>query len=135
MKILAHKNLNLHSASSKGRLIHIANKQVKIVPDDVADHPAFDLLRDDGSIIVIKEDKTDDIPEEIKEPVDAADHIEETHISGSPLHLVEAKLAAKEAEKENDVSKDEDSDESKSDESKKSDEESDSDDEEAYEES
>jgi hypothetical protein len=138
VKILAHKNLNLHSASSKGRLIHIASKQVKIVPDDVADHPAFDLLRDDGSIIIIKEEKSDDIPEGIKELLekypDAANHVEEARISGSPLHLVEAKLAAQEAEKIN-VSKDEDSNESKSDESKKLDEESNSDDEETDEES
>lgn len=139
MKILAHKNINLHSASSKGKLIHIASKQVKIVPDDVVDHPAFDLLLDDGSIVVIKEEEINNVPEGIKELLekypDAANHIEEARISGSPLHLVEARIVADQEAEKNNVSKDEDFDEPKSDESKESDEESDSYDEKTDEES
>lgn len=53
MHILSHRNINLHSASTDGGLIHIAQGTSKSVPDDVADHPGFAMLLKAGHIVKI----------------------------------------------------------------------------------
>jgi hypothetical protein len=51
MHILSHKNINLHSASSPGGLIHIAAGTSKVVPDDVLAHPGFEILVRSGQLV------------------------------------------------------------------------------------
>lgn len=53
LRVLSTKNLNLHSASTGGGLIHVPAKRVTRVPLDVQDHPAFEWLEDDGTLTVL----------------------------------------------------------------------------------
>ena len=53
LNILSHKNVNLHSASSEGGLIHFEAGRSKVVPDDVKAHPGFEILLRAGDIVVI----------------------------------------------------------------------------------
>lgn len=59
MKILAHKNLNLHSASYPGGLVNVSAGRPSEVPDDIQDHPAYQWLIDEGTIVVLTSDPDD----------------------------------------------------------------------------
>lgn len=58
MRVLSHKNVNLHSASSEGGLVHIPAGTSKVVPDDVVDHPGFKILRKAGHIVKLADDES-----------------------------------------------------------------------------
>lgn len=106
MKILSHKNINLHSASTPGGLLSIQAKRNLIVPDDVADHPAFQWLQDDGTIVVFPDDIQEQREAELARMLAAHPGFEATlndaRISGSPLQLVEAEIVKAETEKTED---------------------------------
>ena len=51
--IVSKRYLNIHSASTPGGLISLSPGVSKVVPEDVEDHPAFDLLLN-AEIITIK---------------------------------------------------------------------------------
>jgi hypothetical protein len=53
MKIIANRNLNLFSASTVGGLIYVQMRVVKIVPDDVKDHPQWNILVKSGTVAVL----------------------------------------------------------------------------------
>jgi hypothetical protein len=57
MNILASKNINLHSKSTDGGLVHINAGQKKRVPDDVVDHPGFKILVNAGVVTILKSTK------------------------------------------------------------------------------
>jgi hypothetical protein len=52
MYVLAHRPVNLHSASKKG-IVHVPAGKTVQVPDDVVDHPGFRPLRRSGYISVV----------------------------------------------------------------------------------
>jgi hypothetical protein len=54
MKVISHRNINLHSASTQGGLIHVPAKRVVIVPDDVDEHPQIGYLTKDGTLQVLE---------------------------------------------------------------------------------
>ena len=68
MNILSHKNINLHSASSEGGLIHIAAGASRVVPDDVTDHPGFAILLKAGDIVKIQDPEPEPEPKAESEP-------------------------------------------------------------------
>jgi hypothetical protein len=75
MRIVADRHLNLHSESVDGGLVHVPRKQVKIVPEDVQEHPAFKLLVKHGTIHILaqndpKELELEDSERESEEPED-----------------------------------------------------------------
>jgi hypothetical protein len=53
LKVIATRHLNLHSASVEGGLVHVPAKRAVIVPNDIADHRQFKLLRSDGTLTVL----------------------------------------------------------------------------------
>ena len=57
MNILTHRNINLHSPSTEGGLVHLNANQKKRVPDDVADHPGFKVLVKSGVVVILKSSK------------------------------------------------------------------------------
>lgn len=89
MKILAHKNVNLQTKTTGTGLVSLRSGKTHIVPDDVAEFPAFNMLKKDGYITV-----QEDVEESEEHPL-----IKEARISGSPMHLVAAKIAQEEADK------------------------------------
>lgn len=58
MKIVATRHLNLHSKSAPGGLHYVSAKKGAIVPDDVQDHPSFDLLVKNGVVTILSKKKT-----------------------------------------------------------------------------
>lgn len=68
MNVLSHRHVNLHSASTQGGLIHIPAGVSKTVPDDVADHPGFDLLLKSGQIVKLANPAPEPEPEPEKKP-------------------------------------------------------------------
>jgi hypothetical protein len=100
MRVLAHKNLNLHLGS--GKLVHVKKGQVHEVPDDVQNGANFDLLVNSGAIVILKDTAVDtsdtdaEIARMLKDYPNHQAEIEDARISGSPLHLVAAKIAAQE---------------------------------------
>lgn len=54
MKILANQNLNLHSASTPGGLIHVHARIPALVPDDVTDHPLFARIVKKGVVVILQ---------------------------------------------------------------------------------
>jgi hypothetical protein len=57
VNILTHRNINLHSPSTEGGLVHLNANQKKRVPDDVADHPGFKVLVKSGVVVILKSSK------------------------------------------------------------------------------
>jgi hypothetical protein len=53
MKILTRYNINLHSDSTPGGLVHVNKDEVTIVPDDVNNHPMFEVSVNSGDITVL----------------------------------------------------------------------------------
>lgn len=73
MKVVSSRiNLNLHSPSTNGGLIHLMKDKAARVPDDVEEHPAFRQAVDCGTIAVISEqpDPKPEPEESDKEPED-----------------------------------------------------------------
>lgn len=106
MKILSHVNVNLHSASTPGGLIHVLAGTSRNVPNDVMDHPIFDLFVNAGSIVVLKSDEENaeadrdaEIARMLADNPGYESLVSEARISGSPLHLVAANIAKQEAVK------------------------------------
>jgi hypothetical protein len=66
VNILSHQNINLHSKSTDGGLVHINAGQKKRVPDDVADHPALNLLIKSGVVVVLKASRNLPLAEALK---------------------------------------------------------------------
>lgn len=54
LKILTNQNLNLHSASTPGGLIHVHARIPAIVPDDVMDHPLFARIVKKGIVTILQ---------------------------------------------------------------------------------
>jgi hypothetical protein len=75
MKILAHRNVNLHTASTADGLVHIPAGTSKDVSDDVAKHPGFALLKKAGFIVQVADEPAEPekpkAPEKPKEPAKA----------------------------------------------------------------
>ena len=55
MIVLANRNVNLHSKSVHNGLVHLRSGKKARVPDDVRDHPGFDLLVDGGAISILSD--------------------------------------------------------------------------------
>lgn len=114
MKILSHKDVNLHSPSTPGGLLKVHAKRNQIVPDDVADHPAFQWLQDDSTIVVFPDDIQEQREAELARMLAAHPGFEATlndaRISGSPLQLVEAEIVKAESESDEDGSEEESED-------------------------
>lgn len=51
------KNVNLHSASKDGGIVHVPANVPTLVPADVTDHPAFGWLKADGDLKILKKFK------------------------------------------------------------------------------
>jgi len=52
-RIVADRNLNLHSKSTKGGLVHLSARVAKLVPEDVADHFFFQRLVESGTVTLL----------------------------------------------------------------------------------
>lgn len=67
MKVFPRRNHNLHSKSTPGELVHAPANRVTEVPDDVVDHPAFDLLEDSGELTVVSSETKAEQGKSVKE--------------------------------------------------------------------
>jgi hypothetical protein len=71
VRVIADRNLNLHSKSTEGGLVHLPKRVAKIVPDDVEDHPMFGRLKKYGVIAVLKDRAEIEVTEEsVEEKLD-----------------------------------------------------------------
>jgi hypothetical protein len=53
LRIFANQNVNLHSPSSEGGLVNIQKGEYKDVPEDVNEHPSFEVLVENKVIDII----------------------------------------------------------------------------------
>ena len=53
IKLIAHRNLNFHSRSTEGGLVHAPAKRPVRVPDDVREHPMFRHLVKKGVVSIL----------------------------------------------------------------------------------
>lgn len=53
MRIVSNRNLNLHSASTAGGLLHVPAKIPVAVPEDVSEHPLFRLIVKHGVVTIL----------------------------------------------------------------------------------
>ena len=78
MKVLLHKNVNLHSPSSPNGLVSVTKGIAAEIPDDVVGDPGFHFLKGEGSLIVLDDIKTfEEVDEE-----DADSPVEPAKVDG-----------------------------------------------------
>jgi hypothetical protein len=82
MRIVADRHLNLHSPSTQGGLVFVPQKEATVVPEDVREHPAFNLLVKNGHVSVLKPNSNDPValeeePEEKPEEEEPKEDSEE----------------------------------------------------------
>jgi hypothetical protein len=53
-RVISSRNLNLHSQSTQGGLVHVPAKRATEVHEDVQDHPAFKILIDSGDLVILQ---------------------------------------------------------------------------------
>ena len=51
--ILSNRHVNLHSKSTHGGLVHVPAGKKRSVPDDVKNHPGFEVLVEGGILSVL----------------------------------------------------------------------------------
>lgn len=71
MRVIADRNLNLHSKSTEGGLVNLPKRSARVVPDDVVEHPMFNHLKKHGVIAVLKDRAEIEVTEEsVEEKLD-----------------------------------------------------------------